>query len=170
MVLHLRSDTANEIEILVLRHQLAVLQRRTPRPRMSWADRALIAALTRLLPTRTRLGLIVTPATILRWHRRLVARHWTTRSARPGRPPIRAGPSAPLPSNWPPRTALGATDASTANSPDLAIGSAPPPSGRYCTTPASTHRHGEPDPAGQSSSIRRPTRSWPATCTTSTPS
>src|SRR5512133_3720208 len=48
MVLHARSDTANEIEILVLRHQLAVLQRRTPRPRISWTDRAVIAALGRL--------------------------------------------------------------------------------------------------------------------------
>jgi putative transposase len=66
MVLRTRSDTAKEIEILVLRHQLAVLQRQTPRPRMSWTDRALIAALTRLLPTPRRLGLLVTPSTILR--------------------------------------------------------------------------------------------------------
>jgi hypothetical protein len=71
MVLLARSDTAKEIEILVLRHQLAVLQRRTPRPRMSWTDRALIAALTRLVPTRRRLELLVTPATVLCWHRRL---------------------------------------------------------------------------------------------------
>ena len=61
IVLHARSDTTKDIEILVLRHQLAVLQRRTPRPRMSWTDRALIAALTRLLPARRRLGLLVTP-------------------------------------------------------------------------------------------------------------
>jgi hypothetical protein len=54
MVLHARSDTAKEIEILVLRHQLAVLQRRTPRPRISWNDRAVIAALARLLPARRR--------------------------------------------------------------------------------------------------------------------
>ena len=66
MVLLTRSDTAKEIEILVLHHQLAVLQRRTPRPRMCWSDRALTAALTRMLPTRRRLGLLVTPATILR--------------------------------------------------------------------------------------------------------
>jgi putative transposase len=57
IVLRARSDTTKEIEILVLRHQLAVLQGRTPRPRMSWADRALIAALARLLPVRRRLGL-----------------------------------------------------------------------------------------------------------------
>ena len=91
MVLRTRSDTTKEIEILVLRHQLAVLQRRTPRPRISWPDRAVIAALTRLLPTRRRLGFLVTPATILRWHRRLVSRHWTTQPARPGRPAIPAG-------------------------------------------------------------------------------
>ena len=52
IVLRTRSDTTKEIEILVLRHQLAVLQRRTPRPRMTWTDRAVIAALTRLLPVR----------------------------------------------------------------------------------------------------------------------
>jgi putative transposase len=91
MVLRTRTDTTKEIEILVLRHQLAVLQRRTPRPRISWPDRAVIAALTRLLPTRRRLGLLVTPATILRWHRRLVSRHWTTQPAPRGRPAIPAG-------------------------------------------------------------------------------
>jgi transposase len=91
MVLHATSDTAKEIEILVLRHQLAVLQRRTPRPRISWIDRAVIAALSRLLPARRRLGLLVTPSTILRWHRQLVSHRWTTRSVRGGRPAIPAG-------------------------------------------------------------------------------
>ena len=91
MVLHARSDTANEIEILVLRHQLAVLQRRTPRPQIRWSDRAVIAALARLLPARRRRGLLVTPATILRWHRDLVRRRWTTRPVRTGRPAIPAG-------------------------------------------------------------------------------
>jgi putative transposase len=86
LVLRARSDTSKDIEILVLRHQLAVLQRRTPRPRTNWTDRALIAALTRLLPVRRRLGLLVTPATILRWHRQLIARRWTTQPTRPGRP------------------------------------------------------------------------------------
>jgi putative transposase len=91
LVLRARSDTSKEIELLVLRHQLAVLRRQTRRPRLSWADRALIAALTRLLPTPQRLGLLVTPATILRWHRQLVARRWTTQPVRPGRPAIPAG-------------------------------------------------------------------------------
>src|SRR3954469_17087948 len=92
IVLPIRSDTTKDIEVLVLRHQLAVLQRRTPRPRMSWTDRALTSALTRLLPVRRRLGLLVTPATILRWHRQLIAGRWTpTKPARPGRPAIPAG-------------------------------------------------------------------------------
>jgi len=91
VVLHTRSDTSKEIEILVLRHQLAVIQRHTPRPRITWTDRALIAALTRLLPTPRRLGLLITPATILRWHRQLVARRWTTQPMRPGRPAIPTG-------------------------------------------------------------------------------
>ena len=91
MVLQIRSDTANEIEILVLRHQLAVLQRRTPRPGLNWSDRAVLAALARLLPTRRRLGFLVTPATILRWHRQLVRRRWTTRSVRAGRPAVPGG-------------------------------------------------------------------------------
>src|SRR3954447_9351558 len=91
IVLRTRADATKDIEILVLRHQLAVLQRRTPRPRITWTDRALIAVLTRLLPLRRRLGLLVTPATILRWHRQLIARRWTTQPARPGRPAIPAG-------------------------------------------------------------------------------
>jgi putative transposase len=91
IVLRSRSDATKEIEILVLRHQLVVLRRRTPPPRLGWPDRAVLAALTRLLPTRRRYGLIVTPATILRWHRRLIARRWTTQPARSGRPAIPAG-------------------------------------------------------------------------------
>jgi putative transposase len=90
MVLHARSDTANEIEILVLRHQLAVLQRRTPRPRISWTNRAVIAALARLLPAPRRRGFLVTPATTLRWHRHLARRRWTTPPVRSGHPAIPA--------------------------------------------------------------------------------
>src|SRR3954465_2079376 len=61
MVLHARSDTANEIEILVLRHQLAVLQRRTPRPRLGWSDRAGIAPLAPLPPPRPPAGFLDPP-------------------------------------------------------------------------------------------------------------
>src|SRR3954453_11856678 len=91
IVLRTRSDATKDIEILVLRHQLAVLRRRTPRPRISWTDRAVIAVLARLLPTRRRFGFLITPDTILRWHRQLVRRRWTTRPARAGRPAVPAG-------------------------------------------------------------------------------
>jgi putative transposase len=91
IMLRARCDTSKKIEILVLRHQLAVLRRRPSQPRLSCADRAVIAALTRLLPVRRRLGLLVTPAPILRWHRQLIARRWTTQPVRPGRPAIPAG-------------------------------------------------------------------------------
>ena len=90
MVLHARSDTANEIEILVLRHQLAVLRRRTPRPQIRWSDRAVIAALTRLLPACRRRGLLVTPATILR------GTAASSAAAGPPRAPRRGDPRFPL--------------------------------------------------------------------------
>jgi hypothetical protein len=169
MVLLVRSDTAKEVEILVLRHQLAVLGRRTPRPRMSWADRALTAALTRLLPTRRRLGLLVTPATILGWHRRLVSRRWTTQRTRPGRPAIPAGLRA-LAISLATENPAGDTDASTVSSQVSATRSAPPPSGRSSTAPASILHPGEPDPHGPNFCGRKRTGSWPATCSTSTPS
>jgi transposase InsO family protein len=83
-----RSDDFKELEIVVLRHELAVLRRQAGRPRLSSADRVLLAAASRLLPRSSWRSFLVTPTTPLRWHRRLVARRWTY-SGRSGRPPIR---------------------------------------------------------------------------------
>ena len=98
-----REETWKTAEILILRHQLAVLQRRQPRrPGLNWADRALLAALLGVIPKarRHRLWLLVTPDTILRWHRDIVRRRWAARSksgrtGRPGNPPEHQVPGPP---------------------------------------------------------------------------
>jgi hypothetical protein len=87
VVLRFRSEREKEIEILLLRHQLRVLERQVARPALTTADRALLAAFGRVLSRRTwRRSAFVTPATLLRWHRDLVARRWTYPRRSPGRP------------------------------------------------------------------------------------
>src|SRR3954471_14717158 len=87
VVLRCRSERKKEIEILLLRHQLRVLQRQVARPQLTPADRALLAAFSRVLPRRAwRRSFFVTPATVLRWHRELVARSWTFSHRPSGRP------------------------------------------------------------------------------------
>jgi hypothetical protein len=81
-----RSQASKDAEILALRHEVAVLQRTNPRPKTTWTDRAVLAALTRILPKLQRAHRIATPGT-LRWHRKLVAAKWRQPKP-PGRPPI----------------------------------------------------------------------------------
>ena len=86
-VLRARTDASKDVEILVLRHEVSVLRRQAARPRLGPADRAVLAALSAVLPRVRWPVFFVQPKTLLRWHRQLVARRWTYRATKPpGRP------------------------------------------------------------------------------------
>jgi transposase InsO family protein len=87
LVLLSRSQASKDVEIMALRHEIMVLRRQVARPRPEWSDRAVLAALTRLLPAARRGSRLVTPGTLLAWHRHLIARKWTY-PGRPGRPGV----------------------------------------------------------------------------------
>ena len=85
---HRMDALSKDAEILALRHQLAVLRRQVPRPRFNWTDRALVALLSGLVPRDRWRSFLVTPQTVLDWHRRLVRRRWTYPHRHPGRPAL----------------------------------------------------------------------------------
>jgi len=148
-----RSDRAKDAEILILRHQVAVLQRQVKTPRLCWADRAVLAALARLLPAGhlRQLRLIVAPRTLLRWHARLVRRHRTYPRRTPGRPRT-AKPVRALVLEMARIIPDGATGASTASRPAWGTRSRPRRCGRSSRTQASIRhladlgRPGDPCP------------------------
>ena len=88
--LAVRTGRSKDLEIVVLRHQLGVLHRQNNRPDLNDDDRSMLAAIAQALPRRRRHGWLVTPDTLLRWHRRRIANHWTQLAQKPGRPSTHA--------------------------------------------------------------------------------
>jgi hypothetical protein len=160
-----RTSTAKDVEILVLRHENAVLRRQNPPPRLDWADRAALAALIRLLPRALKAHRLVTPATVMRWHRRLVARHWTHPNL-PGRPPIDPAIAA-LVEQMARAIPAGATSASTAKCSASATGLLRQRSGGSSNACAYHQRRcAATTPPGGGSSPPRHRPCWPAISST----
>jgi hypothetical protein len=166
LVLRGRRDRSKDLEILVLRHQLAVLQRQVSRPRFEPEDRAVLTALARVLGRDRWSIFLVRPDTILGWHRRLVANRWTY-PHRPGRPSTKPDGRSSVSLG---RTRPGVPDASTANSPGSASPSPPRPCGRSSSKRASILRRAGRRSPGQSSCAPKQPGSSRVTSSPSTPS
>ena len=143
-----RGDAAKDLEILVLRHQLAVLRRQSTRPKLGPGDRALLAAVSRVLPRSRWSCFFVPPETLLRWHRQLVAGVWTYPHRQTGRPPLDQEVQQLIVA-WPGRTPAGATSASKGSSDALACWSRRPRSAPPSAVMGLIQRHGvRPRPGG----------------------
>ena len=134
LVLLARADRSKELEILVLRHELAVLRRQVARPRLDERDRVFLAAASRLLNRANRQSFFVSPETLLGWHRRLVRRRWTYTHRRPGRPAVSAE-LRELVLRLAVRIRAGATSGSSVNSPVSECASRQRRSPRSCDKP-----------------------------------
>lgn len=156
-----RSQAYKDAEILVLRHQLAVLRRQVARPRPSWADRAIISALARVLSTPQRLRLFVTPGTVLRWHADLVKRRWTFPRPQPGRPPTQLSIRSAI-LRMAVKIRTGDIDASPENWSAWAVTSAHRRSGRSFSALASIPAHDGVAQRGPNSCVLKPPEFWPA--------
>src|SRR5215207_8394291 len=162
-----RAPSSKDIELLVLRHEVAVLRRTSSTPHLDWADRALLAALIQRLPASLRGHRLVTPATVLRWHRRLVTKKWTYPN-HSGRPPLDPTIAA-LIERMARENQTWGYQRSQANCSSSATASAHPPSAES-SSGGGYHPHhcGPPTHRGDGSCERRPQPCWPWTSSTST--
>jgi putative transposase len=160
-----RGDAAKDLEILLLRHQLTVLRRQTPRPKLQPADRALLAAVSRVLPRTHWSSFLVRPETLLRWHRQLVKGVWTYPRRGPGRPPLDPEVQQ-LIVRLARRTPAGATSASKENCCASGCGSQHPRSAAPSAVMDWTRPRAGPRRPGGRSCASKPPGSSPATCFT----